>query len=297
MECVIGGKTFRYAENAIQNDIDRDSYFELTKKVFGLDFYPWYRSGFCGNSFVPHTLYHNDIAVASVGVMVSEFKWKNCIKTYVQISTVITDPEYRSVNLSRWLMELVLKEWKCKSDLIYLYANDSVVDFYPKFGFDRVNEYVYSMPVSKRAGKCRKLDLASSGDMALLTEKYLSCNNPFSALTMEKNLSHVMFHCVTFLHDNVYYVEDCDAVVIAEYEKDTIFCYDIYSDTKCSIRDVIGILAAENTTTVNFGFTPNVIDGCRCEKSEERDTTVFALKGMDNIFANHKVTFPFLSRA
>ena len=202
MQCDINGRLYNYIPNTIQSKEHRDNYFKLAKKIFGLDFYPWYKSGFCGYSFIPYSLYDGDIAIASVGVSISEMKWKNELKHCTQISTVMTEPEYRGKGLSRWLMELVLKEWEEKSDFIYLYANDSVVDFYPKFGFEKTTEYRYSMPISQKIVTFRKLDVTISDDVHLIAEKY-RLSNPFSSLTMENNLNLLMFHCITFLHDNI----------------------------------------------------------------------------------------------
>ena len=297
MKCLIDGKSFRYVENAIKSSDDRASYFDLAKKVFRLDFAPWYESGFCGDNFIPYTLYDGEIAVASVGVAVSDFKWQNRIKRYAQISTVMTDPEYRGMRLSTWLMELALKEWEEKSDLVYLYANDSVLDYYTRFGFEKVEGYTYKFPIFRQSGQFRKLNLSNPGDTLLLTSKYASFNNPYSVVTMENNLSLLMFHCITFLRDNIYYVEQFDAVVIAEYERDTIFVYDIYTNATCGMGDILGVLAAENMKTAVLGFTPNIANNCVCEKSEEKNTTIFTLKAKDNIFLTHQITLPFLSRA
>ena len=298
MEYITGGKAFRYVKNALNDSADRDSYFDLAKRVFGLDFAPWYKSGYCGDNFIPYTLYDNDIVAASVGIVTGKFRWRNSIKEYYQISTVMANPKYRGMNLSRWLIESVLSEWKSKSDLIYLYANDSVVDFYQKFGFFKVQEYIYSLSVPKCAGKYRKLDINDSGDRAIFIEKYQIYNNPFSALAIEDNLSNIMFHCITFLYDNIYYVEDFDAVVIAECENNVVFCYDIYVGADCRMSDIIGVLADKDNVSVTFGFSPNTSDDFLCAKSKGQNTTVFALSGMDDsIFLDYKITFPYLSRA
>jgi len=144
----INGKKYGFVANAI-HDVDavRESYFALVQKMFGLDFRPWYNSGFCRDVFVPYTLFDGDTAVASAGVVKNEFLWQGERKMYVQISTVATDPDYRGRGLSRWLMDYVLDEWRDNCDCIYLYANDSVVDFYPKFGFVPTHEHRYSLPV------------------------------------------------------------------------------------------------------------------------------------------------------
>ncbi|MCL2400152.1 MAG: GNAT family N-acetyltransferase [Defluviitaleaceae bacterium] len=299
MEVSINGQTFNFVSNtinAIKDDKLRNSYFNLTYKVFGLDFIPWYKSGYSGNNFIPHTLFLDDVAISSVGVAINNFKWHNNSKKYIQISTVATDPDYRQQGLSKWLMELVLEELHKKCDCIYLYANDSVINFYPKFGFIPAHEYRYSMPVTKRSGDFRKIDLSIKKDVDLLIEKHIE-SNPFALLAIDKNIGSMMFHCINFLSDNIYYVEKYDAVVIAEQENSDIFCYDVYTKNHCDLGDILGIIASEGIHTATLGFTPSSETGYTIEKAIEKDSTFFVLDGKENILADNKVTFPFLSRA
>lgn len=297
MHLTVDGKDYRFVRNAMTDSKWREQYCTLAKTVFGLDFSPWYNSGYYDGSFVPYTLYDGHTAAASVGVVPSNFNWNNSKKIYAQISTVMTHPDYRGRGLSDALLKLVLAEWESKCDMIYLYANDSVTRFYPRYGFVEAKEHLYSKPIAKREGQYRKLDLQNPTDAALLTEKYMAVGNPFSALQMDRNLSHLMFHCVTFLQDSIYYVEAYDAVVIAEYEDDHIFCYDIFTDKKCETDEILGILATGSTVSAQFGFTPKETKGFSVEESAECDTTVFVYKMTDSLFHTHKVTFPFLSRA
>lgn len=68
----------------------------------------------------------------------------------------MTDCEYRNKGISRKLMDKVLQDWKDKCDAIYLYANDSVLDFYPKFGFIKAKEYQYSKNIVPTIGQDKK---------------------------------------------------------------------------------------------------------------------------------------------
>jgi len=292
----IGGKKYTYISNAIQNDDFRESYFNLVQQVFGLDFKPWYQTGFCKNGFIPYTLFDGDTAVSSVGIVISNFLWQGKPRNYVQISTIATAPEYRGRGLSRFLMEKVMSEWKDKCDCMYLYANDSVVDFYPKFGFIPVYEYKYSMPLTKKVGAFRKLDLSIKSDVDLLIRKHKQ-SNPFSLLTMNENIEMMLFHCISFLSDNIYYIEKCDAVVIAEHEDDVMFCYDIYSGISSDIHELLGIVALDGTKNVTLGFTPKTEASFTVEESDENDSKFFVLNGKENILHDNKLTFPFLSRA
>ncbi len=296
MKVKIQNKEYKYIEYPMETEKERAAYFELAKKVFSLDFTPWYQSGYTDKSFIPHTLFEDGRAAASAGVFTSNFKWQNAIHTFSQISTVMTHPEYRGRGLNKWLLKKALEECQ-NSDLIYLYANDSVCEFYPRFGFRKATEYTYQIPITPKQGIYRKLDLKNPTDAALLTEYYQNHSNPFSALTMEGGLSQLMFHCITFLYNNIYYLEEHNAIIIAEHEGDEIFCYDIYTPKTGNFIDMISTLAREETKSIKLGFTPINKSGFTVEPSTEKDTTIFTLNSPVNPFTEDKVTLPFLSRA
>ena len=54
----------------------------------------------------------------------------------IQIGAVGTLPEYRNKGLSKYLMDLVLDKYQDSTDISFLFANETVTEFYPKFGFD-----------------------------------------------------------------------------------------------------------------------------------------------------------------
>ena len=135
MKYNINSQNYDLVSDLIKETKTRKEYFAFAKNVFGLDFSIWYNSGFWGDKFVPYTLFDGDKAVASVGVSLSEIEWDGHIGRFTQLSTVMTEPSYRGKGLNQWLLKLVISKWKVKSDCIYLYATDSVVDYYPKFGF------------------------------------------------------------------------------------------------------------------------------------------------------------------
>ena len=65
-----------------------------------------------------------------------------------QLGAVGTLPHYRGHGLARRLMEEIVGELDHPDQPIILYANDSVVDFYPRFGFRRVAQKQYLVEVS-----------------------------------------------------------------------------------------------------------------------------------------------------
>ncbi|AGE76704.1 hypothetical protein DF16_orf05130 [Bacillus thuringiensis serovar kurstaki str. YBT-1520] len=45
-------------------------------------------------------------------------------------------------------MNHIIKKYEKNYNFIYLFANDTVLEFYPKFGFEKVQESSFSLKVS-----------------------------------------------------------------------------------------------------------------------------------------------------
>ena len=138
---------YNYVTDYKDNETLRKSYSALANNTFGISFEEWYQNGFWPACHIPCSLADGDRIVSNVSVNRMEFDRDGCRKHYIQLGTVMTDKEYRGQGLSRYLIERVISEWKDQSDGIYLFANDRVLDFYPRFGFGRSSEYCYSKAV------------------------------------------------------------------------------------------------------------------------------------------------------
>ena len=227
---------YQLEKNVMHSDKLRKAYNELAQKTFGLSFEAWYQSGYCGNSHIPYTLFDGEKAVSNVSVNRMEVAWQGKVRNYIQLGTVMTDPEYRKQGLSRYLIEEVLKEWNDKADAIFLFANESVLDFYPRFGFERQVQYQYSiMPVktqgttaenSRQQGgekpHIEKLDTENPKHLEIL-EKCYQKGNPFSKLQTVNGFGLLMFYCSSFFKECIYYIPKMDAVMIAEKEAETLY--------------------------------------------------------------------------
>ena len=288
--------TYTFNNNVKENEQIRKSFNLLAHNTFGIDFEQWYQFGYWGNDYIPYVLLDGDMVVSNVSVNIINTKWKNQTKLYVQLGTIMTDKKHQGKGLSRWLMEKVLSDWKDKSDTVYLFANDSVLDFYPKFGFEKALEYQYQKTITKKIGVVKKLDMSFVYDRKLLLDTY-KFSNPFSALPVENNDGLLMFYCTKFMRENIYYIKEFEAVVIAEYDDEKLVCYDIFCQNRYTIDDILCTMAEENTKTVTLGFTPKQMKNCKITELHKKDITLFVLKEKENLFVDNQLMFPLLSHA
>lgn len=290
------GKEYTYHTSVPLNQDMRIGFNELAKKTFGLDFETWYQNGYWDKNYIPHILLDHNRVVANVSVNIINTEWAGNRKCYIQLGTVMTDAAYRKKGLARFLMKRVLSEWKDKCDAVFLFANDSVLDFYPKFGFSPASEYQSEMPVHHVQGHVKKLDMSSEEDKSLLFSKYRQ-SNPFSALPVVNNTGLLMFYCSQSMSNHVFYIEEHDAVVIAEYEEDRLLCYDIFCSHDKNLRDILSVMAQESTAKAVFGFALKQDYPCKLMPFKEKDTTLFILDSKENIFSHNQLMFPLLSHA
>ncbi|MBO6299664.1 MAG: GNAT family N-acetyltransferase, partial [Lachnospiraceae bacterium] len=134
--------------NYRDNEQLRSSFNALAKKVFGLDFENWYQNGFWKDNYNPYSVVIDGEVVSNVSVNYCDMNYKGKLIRLMQLGTVMTDPDHRGKGYLRMIMEKIMSEYEEQVDGIYLFANDSVKEFYPKFGFREGREYQYSKEVS-----------------------------------------------------------------------------------------------------------------------------------------------------
>lgn len=296
MTVQIDGKNYAFYRSIRDDQRIRDSFNRLARETFRLDFAPWFQNGYWGGQYIPHVLLDGDRVAANISVNIVPVRLWGRRKIFVQLGTVMTGESYRGHGLARFLMEKALEEWKERCDAVYLFANDRVLGFYPKFGFQPANEYQLRIPVCPAAGRARRLDMDNAGERALLLEKYRQ-GNPFAALAAEDNPGLLMFYCTQSLKDRIYYLEKEDAVVIAEQEGARMLCYDIFCGRGLRMETLLSGVAGPAVQSAMLGFTPDGYDSGCFSKRREEGTTLFVLAGGLNPFVRGRLMFPLLSHA
>ena len=306
--------------NLREDKAKRNSFFQLANKVFDLSLDAWYAGGFWTDRYLPYALVLGDRVVANVSVNRMETNWKGMRKTYLQIGTVMTDPDFRGRGFARSLIEKVLGDWNEKCDGIYLYANDTVLDFYPKFGFEKETEYSFSRPIDvahdrmkgiaalggneaceAQSAKCpafgpfRRLSMDASADRRILARCYRR-GNPFSELPMLHNEGLLFFYCTGFLKEHVYYSAEYDAVAVMEQQGRTLFVHDFFGGQDFPLEALLHQLLMPGMNRIELGFTPLHTSDFSCAPIEN-DETLFVLKGKENPFHDAQVRMPSLSHA
>ncbi|WP_423408760.1 GNAT family N-acetyltransferase [Heyndrickxia sp. MSNUG] len=279
------------------NDLLRNSFIDLAHEIFGINFSSWHELGYWGNRYIPYSYADGDKIVANVSVNKLDFIIEGASCRALQIGTVMTHPDYRSKGLSAILMNHILEEYKDQYDFMYLFANDSVLDFYPKFGFERVEESLYTVkspsgfevesqetvnpssntvagsnyPEYQSSGFAkesesasaysekllRKLDISNTKDLQLV-EKMVSERMPVSKVFGTANSGCIsMFHVLNVFPESLYYSEQEDAVIIFSKEERTVHLIDLVSKSPINIEKILAAIADGVTNEIVFHYTPD----------------------------------------
>ena len=278
-----------------ENKSLRDSFNELAESTFGINFEEWYQNGFWNERYIPYSYLDNGEIVANVSVNLMDFNFNGESKKLIQLGTVMTKEGYRHKGLMRSLINEIETEYNGKIDGYFLFANDSVLEFYPKLGYKKVLEYEnYKLIYEENEMIAIKLEMNSKEEW----DKFINViNNSISngRFEMIDGSYLIMFYISSFMQDNVYYVNSEDAYVIAEIEEDNLLIHQVFSKNEVNMEEVIKAFGAVKKVT--FGYTPKNIENIQTKILNEEDTTLFVKGSFFDKFENNKLMFPLLSHA
>lgn len=240
----------------MEHDGRRAAFNALAKKTFGLSFEAWYRDGYWTEKYMPYTLFDGARAVSNVSVNRLDVVYEGNTYLMHQLGTVMTDPEYRGQGYAARLIRRIQEEYLESCDTMFLFANKNVLDFYPKFGFEKRIQYGFRLNCRNGAGRReRKLDMDQSSDRQLL-QKFYEKGNLFSVMQVVRNPELLMFYCMGPLRDCIRYIPGQDAVVIVEWEEGIPVIYDIYCDPGKNLQDILSAAGAGKAGEAILKFTP-----------------------------------------
>ncbi|WP_339315374.1 GNAT family N-acetyltransferase [Paenibacillus sp. FSL R10-2734] len=260
----------------------KEGFIILVKSIFGIDFSAWVEQGGWNDKYICYSFIDGDhvIANASINKMTIILNQKEY--KAIQIGTVMTHPNYRMQGLSRKLIDHIIDKYEHECDFIYLFANDSALDFYPKFGFQRMQESSFSINavhLSSQPSKTysvRPLSINNSVDFTLL-KKFAEEKIPVSSILSVINNEHqLLFYFILTFHDSFYYIEEADVVVIFKHEDHQLHIFDIISTTGIDIDAILNSIITPETETIHFYFTPDYsIDHLEAELISQSEDTLF----------------------
>lgn len=261
----------------------------MANLVFKVDFHPWYDKGCWTDKFICYAYADKGQVIANVSVNEMKLIIHGEEKRAIQIGTVMTHPYYRGQGLIKKLMNHVLERYQDACDFIYLFANDTVLDFYPAFGFQSVQEYKYildtaTLPQHLPTGlhPYRKLDIHQANDFPLLQVFATDGISYAKTIDVRDNAHLRMFYFLIALPDCIYYLAKYDAIMLFQQSGNQLHLFAVISRKKQSLEAMISSIISPETKEIRFHFIPDL---------KNAELRVEKITGEDVLFVRPLVDF------
>ncbi|MDR2222898.1 MAG: GNAT family N-acetyltransferase [Flavobacteriaceae bacterium] len=263
--------------NYQKNDVLRHEFNRLCREVWEFDFEGYYQSGYWGEDCILYSLFKGDQIVSHTTLSIFDLTKDGQTIKVGQLGTVMTEPTYQDKGLSRFLLEYIKAEYATILKGYFLFANDTVLEYYPKFGYTAIEEYQASISVDstqKSHHSFEKLDLNQPESLALF-KQYVEDGYTYNRLDT-KNVGLAFFYCyATYdfsFRESVYYSKSLDAIAIFEQEEEEITIYAIYQKdhTQQQLSDIVNACAQNEAKTILFAFAPT-LEGATYKLYKEDD--------------------------
>lgn len=294
-------KKYQFRSRYQENKEYRESFFELAQEVFEIDFREWYERGCWGDDYISYAYFDDKQIVANVSVNLMTITIEGKVTRAIQIGTVMTHQDYRNQGLSKKLMEIIMQEYQEKVAFIYLFANESVLDFYPKFGFREVLQSQFHLDdlalktiERKEHSPFKQLKINQPEDWRLLRELAENRQARKSSLEVVGPLHLLLFYLIVVFSESLYYIEEIKTLVLFEENFDQIELIDFISLDEVTLEQVLPYLVKKNTKKVTIGYSAALENnGVIAEKNKVEDDVLF-IKG-DFPLENKAFQFPIIS--
>lgn len=272
----------------------RASFNKLAGETFGINFEDWYQNGFWDDRFNPYSLVAEGEVVANVAVDHTDLRVDGQVMPLIQLGTVMTRPDCRGRGYIRRIMEEIDRDFPDRG--MYLFANDSVTEFYPKFGFVPGQEYLHSRTLENRGPRRLEQVIMDTPQAWEKLSDVMAHNVFFGRCDLVNGRGLVMFYVSKFMQKDVYWHRESDTYVIAEQKGDSAQIHQVFSRTVTDLDTVLGFLG-EETKRVTLGFTPADSQGYTVTHLTEEDTHFFVRGKAMALFQSGKLRVPQLARA
>jgi hypothetical protein len=105
-----------------------------------------------------------------------------------------------------------------------------------------------------------------------------------------------MFYCLMVFSQDLYYLEDENALVIFQDEGECLHMYDIVSPGKINIQSILNKIVTSNSKRVVFHYHPDEPE-LNFNKQPDQSSNVLFIKNLTNVLLPLEFKHPLTSQA
>ncbi|MGH4119342.1 GNAT family N-acetyltransferase [Clostridium sp.] len=243
----------------MDNEKYRLSFNKLSMDIFASNPEKWYEKNLYYNKCIFYSYIYDDKVVANISVNIMDLIVDGHKKTALQLSGIMTHPDHRNKGLSASLINYIIEKYENEYDIFYLFAEDSVLNFYTKFGFKQIIEDSYELDtnlIHRTETMIKNLKTDDENDCNIIL-RIIENRQPVSEkLGVYNDLWPLHIFCMYVYTDDMYYLEDEDTIVIANREDGCLHIYDIVSQTLINLDSIIEKIVSIDDEKIEFHFIP-----------------------------------------
>ncbi len=241
---------YRYAAGYSPASPEGAQFFALVRAVFGLSLSPIAALDWPAMGYRCHSLLDGAEMAANVSALRMTLQVMGRPTPAVQLGAVAVTPEHRGHGLARQLMERVLAEY-ADTALMILFPNETVLDFYPKFGFRAVPQYtaVCELPPGSTVPQPPRLAPDSPEAQYILSQPQAAS----SILDARGNPLALWANLRLVCPDGLYSAGEGRAL-LAQQQGDTLHIFDVFSPEPF---DILPWVAWPGVHRLHLHFTPD----------------------------------------
>jgi len=240
--------------NSGNDPIYTAAFDDLVQEVFKFSFKPWLERNLWDQRYESHSIMEDGKMLANVCIFKTDMLVRGQPVRAHQFGAVATRASQRGKGLSRMLIEHVLDMYPNVPS--FLGANDTVTEFYTRFGFRPVQTYRPVMDIAIDNIASEKCTIDDD-----IVQKALYGRRAYSSLVDSVNTETVQI-CQMLTNpkykNHIYFLAKCGVVIVARQVGETLFLSDVIcGDGSITFDDIAKELPFSGVIRVEFEFCPD----------------------------------------
>ena len=229
---------FIFVKDYMEEQVYRKSLNELMELSLGYNLEAWYQMRQVDTYYMPYSFKDGDKIIANISVYKQHIISEGQEEEAICLEHIVAHPEYYHQNL---LEQLINEITEAYSDYkIYLRGEDTVMPYYPSFGFESQEEVARYIKFKDglSIGKIEKVSpMVFNENIGAYQTTTTKLNHHLEIIN---NVDRRCLDSFTKYQEDIYYIRQLDTYVIAKIQNDTLEIIDILSKAQPQLNQVIG---------------------------------------------------------
>jgi GNAT superfamily N-acetyltransferase len=236
-----------------------DPFFVAVEGIFGCGdtFRRWAQAGGWNAGYEVFAVVKERQLASIIGVMDMHFLFDGVEYDGAQLGAVGTVPDFRGKGLCRQLMNWALAAHRAPDRPVILFANGTVLDFYPRFGFRPVAEkrFLLARRLEPTLRPVRRLDLTVRADRASLADCCARAA-PISRRFAARAYFSIMLWQLIHRSRSIFLLDDIAAALVVSQVARRLIVHDVYAPSAFDLVAALPSVIDAAVEEIEFCFDP-----------------------------------------